>query len=192
MRKETKVLGICNRIFRIIPDDMFYTYAHYKPGTNEIFYIGKGKGYRAHDKRALRRNPYWSNIVEKYGIDVVILQTWITEKAAFDHEIQLIKHYKSIGQAYCNLTDGGEGTSGYKRASKPMPKGFAERRTGKGNPHYKGPITAICVITGAKRVFHGDKELIAAGFTPSNVANCINHKEKHKTHKGHTFKREQL
>jgi len=87
-----------------------YTYAHAKPdGT--IFYIGKGIGRRAYSKN---RNNYWKNIVAKYGYEVQILAHWDTEAEALDHEVLLIACMKDMGIELCNLTDGGEGATGYK------------------------------------------------------------------------------
>jgi group I intron endonuclease len=87
-----------------------YTYAHAKPdGT--IFYIGKGIGRRAYSKN---RNNYWKNIVAKYGYEVQILAHWNTEKESLDHEVLLIACMKDMGIELCNLTDGGEGATGYK------------------------------------------------------------------------------
>ena len=91
---------------------MFYTYAHYTP-EGRLFYIGKGKGRRAY--AFYQRSSYWNNIIAKYGKPTVkILAKWATEQEALQHEISLIKEYREQGLELCNLTDGGEGTSGYK------------------------------------------------------------------------------
>lgn len=91
---------------------MFYTYAHTKPdGT--IFYIGKGKGRRAWD--VSHRNQFWKNTVTKYGgFNHEILANWDTEEEAFSHEVLLISCFKDMGYKLVNLSDGGEGSSGYK------------------------------------------------------------------------------
>ena len=91
-----------------------YTYAHAKPdGT--IFYIGKGIGRRAYSKN---RNDYWKRIVAKYGYKVEILAHWNTEAEALSHEKLLISCIKDMGIELCNLTDGGEGTIGYKHTQE--------------------------------------------------------------------------
>ena len=91
-----------------------YTYAHVKPdGT--IFYIGKGIGRRAYSKN---RNDYWKRIVAKYGYKVEILAHWNTEAEALSHEKLLISCIKDMGIELCNLTDGGEGTIGYKHTQE--------------------------------------------------------------------------
>ena len=91
-----------------------YTYAHSKPdGT--IFYIGKGIGRRAYSKN---RNDYWKRIVAKYGYEVQILAHWDTEAEALDHEVLLIACMKDMGIELCNLTNGGEGATGYKHSEQ--------------------------------------------------------------------------
>lgn len=91
---------------------MFYTYAHYKP-DNTLFYIGKGKRRRALSKES--RNPYYKNIVEKYGKPKVeILAKWENEQDALDHEMFLISTFRQMGFNLANLSDGGTGTSGFK------------------------------------------------------------------------------
>jgi group I intron endonuclease len=86
----------------------FYVYVHKKPISNEIFYVGKGKGYRAFKKSG--RNPYWNRIVKKYGFEVEIIKSGLTEKEAFQFEIDFIENLKG---KLCNLTTGGEGVSGF-------------------------------------------------------------------------------
>ena len=101
---------------------VFYTYAHYTP-QGRLFYIGKGLGGRAHS--FYQRGNYWENIVAKYGKpDVQILANWNTEEEAFDHEILLIDCFKELGHKLCNLTKGGEGTSGFKRTTPVWNKGI--------------------------------------------------------------------
>jgi len=90
----------------------FYVYAHRTVGnrvSGDVFYIGKGRGKRAWSKKG--RNVYWHRVAEKYGYVVEILADGLTEGEAFDLE----KSFISVcGRAtLCNLTDGGEGSSGY-------------------------------------------------------------------------------
>ena len=58
---------------------MAYVYLHTKP-NGEIFYVGKGNGYRAYDKN--HRSEYWKRVVNKYGYEVrVFLDNVSDEKA---------------------------------------------------------------------------------------------------------------
>lgn len=87
----------------------YYTYFHTRNDTGEVFYIGKGKAWRAN---MTNRNKMWKAIAEKHGFSVHIASNWKTEKEAFDHEIFLIDCFRSIGCKLANMTDGGDGWSG--------------------------------------------------------------------------------
>jgi hypothetical protein len=99
-------------------DNSFYTYAYLrKDGTP--YYIGKGKGYRAFHKkkREIKVPP-----VER----ILFLKRNLTEEEAFKHEIYMIALYgrKDLGTGILrNVTDGGEGTSGWKATPE-----FREKR----------------------------------------------------------------
>jgi len=91
---------------------VFYTYSHATP-EGRIFYIGKGQGKRAHQLKY--RNDKWKKIVAKYGKpSIQILADWNTEAEALEHEMLLINCFRDMNYELANLTDGGEGTSGYK------------------------------------------------------------------------------
>lgn len=94
---------------------MYYTYAHYTP-YGRLFYIGKGSSIqRSH--YLLGRNDYWNKVVSKYGNPIVkILGEWDLEADALLYEKLLISTFRFLGFKLCNLTDGGEGTSGYKQS----------------------------------------------------------------------------
>ena len=96
---------------------MFCTYAHYTP-QGRLFYIGKGSSERrAHYMQG--RNNYWNKIVAKYGTpEVQILANWNTEEEAFSHEVLLISCFRDMGYELANLTNGGDGTSGYKHTEE--------------------------------------------------------------------------
>lgn len=88
---------------------MFYTYFHTRNDTRAVFYVGKGKGRRSHD---CDRNQHWNNIVAKHGHTVHIAARWPTEAEAFEHEKFLIACFRDMRVDLCNMTDGGEGSSG--------------------------------------------------------------------------------
>jgi hypothetical protein len=89
---------------------MYYTYGHYKANSKELFYIGKGKTNRAYEKDS--RSDFWNSIVKKHGYTVEIFANWKSEKDAFLHEKFLIECFRNLTKL-CNLTDGGDGCSGY-------------------------------------------------------------------------------
>jgi hypothetical protein len=92
---------------------MFYVYEHIRLDTNAVFYVGKGRGRRCFE--AKRRNQHWKRIVAKAGgFDVRVVVDKIDEELAFLAEQELIAKLKLQGASLANLTDGGEGVSGYR------------------------------------------------------------------------------
>ena len=97
----------------MLPTNNFYVYGHYKP-NGTIFYIGKGYGNRAWNTD--NRNNFWYNTVNKHGTyQVVLLHEHLSETEAFNKEIEEIEFWgrRKDGGFLINLTDGGEGASGY-------------------------------------------------------------------------------
>ena len=102
----------CSKIMASNPlAPVYYVYQHMKADTGEIFYVGKGMGRRAHD--SYHRSKYWKNIIAKHGISVEFIKMNITESEALDLEILTIEKYRNQGLNLINMTDGGDGTSGY-------------------------------------------------------------------------------
>lgn len=90
-------------------DNIYYVYLHIKETTGEPFYVGKGCGGRANDKR---RNNFWKNIVKKHGYDILFLEENLTEEESLKRESYWIER---IGRrdldlgTLVNMTDGGDG-----------------------------------------------------------------------------------
>lgn len=97
-------------------DSEYYVYKHINKSTNEVFYVGKGKGNRAWSSDS--RNKFWHNIVNKHGYYIEIIEDGLTESAAFSLEIETIKFYKLKKLCKANLTDGGEGLSGFSHSDE--------------------------------------------------------------------------
>lgn len=106
----------------------YYTYLHRKQSDNSVFYIGKGRGNRAHSRSG--RSSKWKRCAEKHGIVVEVLAGWPTEREALDHECFLIKCFREMGADLCNHTDGGEGVSGLKH-SEASKRRMAQAKLGK-------------------------------------------------------------
>lgn len=179
----------------------FVTYAHTKK-DGKIFYIGKGIEKRAYSHQS--RNWSWKKMVAKEGLNVQILAYWQDEKEAFSHEVLLIECLKELGHPLVNITNGGDGASGYKwtpeqlkrlsEAHKGINKGlFAGTKnpsyghTKELNKKYKGPILATNVKTGEQLVLEGANDIQSKGFNRGHVSRCV--LGSRKTHKGFTFKR---
>lgn len=90
----------------------FYVYIHKKPDGTP-FYVGKGLHRRA--TQFACRTKWHKNIVAKYGIENIIVHQFLcqSEQDAFDTERLFIRLLKEKGIELVNLTDGGEGSSGY-------------------------------------------------------------------------------
>jgi len=87
----------------------YYVYTH-STIDGRIFYVGKGKGKRSIDIR--NRNKYWWHVVKKYKAYVTtIVRHGLTCAESLRLEIDLIAKLKKKHKL-CNLTDGGQGTSG--------------------------------------------------------------------------------
>lgn len=92
---------------------MAYVYRHIRLDKNEPFYIGIGKSQnRIYSNRY--RNKYWHNIVDKCGYEAEILLDNLTWEQACEKEKEFISLYGrfQFGGILCNMTDGGDGSTG--------------------------------------------------------------------------------
>ena len=95
--------------------EKYYVYQH--KFINGTIYIGKGKGKRFIENTS--RNPHWKALTAKYGEPIKgIMYCNLTESEAFQKEKVVIRYYKLKKVLLCNLTNGGEGASGYKHTSE--------------------------------------------------------------------------
>jgi hypothetical protein len=96
----------------------FYVYEHWRPDTDQCFYVGKGHGQRAYCLKR-KHNIHHSNIVKmlsKLGmhVEIRLVAIGLMEEEAFKTECEKILFWRSVGVPLVNKTDGGEGTAGYK------------------------------------------------------------------------------
>jgi hypothetical protein len=96
----------------------FLTYLHARPNAkflSDIFYVGKGSRKRMNDFVS-NRNPHYKNVVAKHGKNHICTGFFecSTEQNALDLEKGLIKSLKASGVMLVNMTNGGEGVSGWK------------------------------------------------------------------------------
>jgi len=117
---------------------IFYVYQHLKADTGEIFYVGKGMGRRAFDK--FHRSIYWKRIEAKHGVRVEFIKQAITELESIQLEIQTIYTYRRAGLDLINMTDGGDGTTGYSHTEDHRKK-MSDLQTGANNPRFGKPGT---------------------------------------------------
>lgn len=91
-----------------------------------------------HNGAGYKCNNYFMNAINKYGWDNIthkIIATNLTRDEACNMEIDLIKEFKSNDKVHgYNLTNGGEGVSGYKFTEEQYQKILG--KTGEKNPFY--------------------------------------------------------
>ena len=107
---------------------IYYTYAYLREDKTP-YYIGKGKGNRAYKKHRKGIG------VPKDKSRIIFLKQNLTEEEAFRHEIYMIAVFgrKDLGTGILhNLTDGGDGASGYV---------FSEETKRKQSEAHKGNTT---------------------------------------------------
>lgn len=101
----------------------YFIYVLRNPHNGQIFYVGKaqvGKETQTLSRHLCgRSNPWKRNVIEAILRNggqpkLIVLRTSLTEQVAFRLERNLIRVLRSLGFHLTNLTDGGEGTSGYK------------------------------------------------------------------------------
>jgi len=99
----------------------YYVYEHIRPDTGKVFYVGKGCGNRAFSPHG--RNPHHANIVAKLirvglKLEIRFVMRDMYEEDAFILERIRIDHHRHMDTELTNLTDGGEGASGYEYSSE--------------------------------------------------------------------------
>lgn len=81
-----------------------------------LAYIGKGCGRRAFDKSP--RSKWWCSIAKKHGITVEIVSEEMSEDEAHNLEIYMISQARGMGEKICNVSSGGEGSSGFPASTR--------------------------------------------------------------------------
>lgn len=106
----------------------FYVYQHIRPDTGAVFYVGKGRGSRAYNFN--NRGRYWNNIVKHCGKPVVKLAAEnLDEELSLFAEMECIDVLRRRGVRLVNISDGGEGTTGW------VPSEETRRKIGEANKH---------------------------------------------------------
>ena len=157
-------------ILSFMNDRAYYVYAH-KTLSGDVFYIGKGKGRRAH--LMVGRSEHWKRHVTKHGLSIVIVKQDMPEPCAFSLERVLIA---KIGMKnLCNQTAGGEGTSG-RIPSQEQRERCRMKNKGKrpsqstidaARKKARKPVGTVCglrfqSITDAAKFIAGDGDFMAA------------------------------
>lgn len=93
------------------PDNRFYVYIHRRADDGRVFYVGKGTGRRAWSFS--HRGDWWKRVKNKHGCSVDIYMDGLCEADALRYEVAVIWGMRFIGEPLVNVTDGGEGVSGW-------------------------------------------------------------------------------
>lgn len=110
-------------------DFCVYTHWHHDTGHPVCFYVGKGLPVRPLLKTG--RTNFWHRVAKKHGYTVVITKAGLSEQEAHALEVSLIR---SIGRrntgtgTLVNMTDGGEGATGYSHDDATKEKIGASKR----------------------------------------------------------------
>ncbi len=100
-------------------ENRFYVYEHLRSDTGAVFYVGKGTGKRYAVRSHHHRNEFWQRTQRKAGgFYVRMVATDLDEELAFLIEQERISQLRMTGIRLCNLTDGGDGTSGWAKTKE--------------------------------------------------------------------------
>jgi hypothetical protein len=92
-----------------------YIYFHKRADDGVVFYVGIGVGRRAY--RESNRSQFWKRIAEKHDYTIEFPHKDLTQDEAKQLEIHYISAFGRIDRGtgtLCNMTDGGDGRTGYK------------------------------------------------------------------------------
>jgi hypothetical protein len=177
----------------------YYTYVLINSLDNMPIYVGKGKKNRAECHfKAIKNHKHYNvylqrkvlKIWENDGEVIVKKLFMINEQTAFNREVLFIKFLKYTGIKLCNMTDGGEGVSGYIY-SKEQNKKNSERKLGCVSPNKGKKLTKEWIdnlkknhadFSGSNNPFYGKYHT-----EQSNKINSDKHKGKISTRKGKTY-----
>lgn len=103
----------------------FYVYEHWRLDRDECFYVGKGRAGRAYSMK--NRNRHHQAIVAKLSrigsaFEVKMVATGLVEADAFALEVERIVFWREAGVDLTNMTDGGEGISGFYHSEETCKK----------------------------------------------------------------------
>lgn len=117
--------------------EKFYVYLHLKADDGSVFYIGKGQGKRAFHNKIYQRSKWWHHVANKHGVKVNIIESFENEADALSLEIYLIQSYRQLGAHLINLTNGGDGASGYVQSEETKNKHRLASLKAWGNDEFK-------------------------------------------------------
>lgn len=109
----------------------FYVYEHWRPDKDTCFWVGKGRGRRAY---SFKRSSRYNRVIAKLSrlgmcAEVRLVAESLSESEALRIEVERIAFWRYFGPNLCNVTDGGEGVSGYRHTEETK-NAMSRRMTG--------------------------------------------------------------
>ena len=103
----------------------YYVYEHWRGDRDECFYVGKGRGVRAHNMS--RRNAHHKAIQSKLSrlgmaVEVRLVAFGLSQKEAFKVEMERIAFWRAMNIDLTNQSDGGDGNCGYRHTEEAKKK----------------------------------------------------------------------
>ena len=108
-----------------------YVYMLVDPRSNQPFYVGKGVGRRCYfhsweAKHTDRMTYKLAKIrkIQRLGLSIIVrkVEQNVSDAQAKDLECLMISEFRDAGIDLTNLTDGGDGRSGYKPSAETIAK----------------------------------------------------------------------
>lgn len=123
-------------------ESIFYVYEHWRPDKDVCFYVGKGHGRRAYRFDRGERNGHYNRIADELArlgmcVEVRMVRHGMTEDEAFNLERERIAFWKSIKIRLVNLTEGGEGSSGFVYSDELRLRRSADMKAANARPETK-------------------------------------------------------
>lgn len=136
----------------------YYVYVQLRP-DNTPFYVGKGQKCRYKDIDSYSRSKYYLRTVEKYGVANIrsLIFEALSERNAFEIEMEFIQILKRLGHRLVNLTEGGEGISGYRFTKRQRRKLKARPKEHLYGPHSEETRRRIGITKKGNKNFLGRK-----------------------------------
>jgi hypothetical protein len=148
-------------------DPVFYVYEHWRSDKDQPFYVGKGFKKRAYQMTMRnRRHVIVQNYLDRIGasIEVKIVATSLTERQAFDMEVDLIAVWTDKGCELVNVTKGGDGPTGRKHTEE-WKRAMSVKMTGrKMSPESRAKMSAAMM---------GNKNGVGQIRTPEQIRKFV-------------------
>lgn len=113
----------------------YYVYHWINDQINQPFYVGKGCGDRYKRTGKGHRNIWFMRYINKHKCHPQVIISNLSQKQAFEKQIQTIRKYKQSGYTLCNLTQGGEG-SPHPVITEEYRAKYRQMLKGQNNPNY--------------------------------------------------------